>query len=110
MKAPRQLTSSEAYADSPTEASALWDRGFRPCHAEEVQQGDRIAYVVTDPFRLGRAEGSEVQTAAVFGVEVEPQSCCVTVEHSGGVTEADSFDEVWRVAGGAKNDLTDEGW
>lgn len=108
MKTPRQLTRSEAYADSPTETTALWERGFRPCHAEEIQQGDRIAFYITDPFRF--AGQGKVQTAAVFGVEIEPRLGLVTVEHSGGVTEADPFDEVWRVAGGAKNDLTDEGW
>ena len=107
-KYPKELTQSEAYAASRAEAIKLWERGFRPCEAHDLQQQDRVAYVKTDPFQFDRV--GDLLFAAVHAVDLDPVARVVMVFHSGGSTEADWWDEVWRIPQGAVNDLTDEGW
>lgn len=102
------LLDSEAYADSPEGATALWQAGFRPHEASEVREGMLVAYVTTmfgvtadKQVRYGRVLRVEVIQRPAFGnvrnpVWIDEVEIAHTTEDGGdSVVECDPENEVW---------------
>jgi len=90
---PNDLARSDLFHQDESAARRLWERGFRPVHAEDFEPGELVVFRETDPL-AGQPYG-EPLVGMVERVERDELGG-VRVQHSSGiVTEADDWSEVW---------------
>lgn len=93
VKLPLALQASEAYYDNPEKATKMWEEGFRPIRAKDLRHDMRVAYRETDVFQFEPV--GPIKEGLIREVTYDYDSALVKVYHSGTVTEADEYDEVW---------------
>jgi hypothetical protein len=87
-----KLIHSDLYAIDPKVATELFERGYRPMEARNLQAGMAVVYFSTDVFGMG---GVGAPCFATISEVSETEYGGIVVKHSGGITEADECSEVW---------------
>jgi len=87
-----RLHDTDLFCEAPLMAHDLWEVGYRPVPASQVQAGMTVVYFETDVFGL-EAKPIPLNGRVRRVSFIDPEE--VLIEHTGGDTLADYEQEVW---------------
>lgn len=86
------LMKTEAWADVTGPVMKMWEEGFRPIFACQIEVGDEVMYF--DTF-FGFRVGPEQKRAIIRDVNYVQDLGMVYFDHTGGDCEEDELSECW---------------